>query len=336
MLPLLQYSDYPTWVSGTYRYCVEPTFRLRSFGLTLDLHGTSEYVDSLWHFPVWSPKNANGVNMDILCGFMQVQGNPERALRSSCASRIEGTLLLILLAAVWAPQCGCSKKSDSTSPSSTQPAASVAASAPSGSQPFERVKELGFVEPSSTHEVLFELPLIEGQPPRIDKVRSECECMSVPDLQSTTAGTASTMKVVFAAPKNTGPYAKRVILTTKSKAQPTVTLLLRANVGLPLEVVPATLNVGRVPQGKEANGSVVLKNAGAIAIRPLYATSSASGVTALIPRMSIPARGEGSIPIRVQGTEAPGTYVRQMAIQTDCPTQSSVNVSVSYEVVAGG
>lgn len=199
----------------------------------------------------------------------------------------------------------------------------------------EAEHDFGFVEPLSTHKVVLELRNSETEPLRFTSMRSECRCMSalVASDEIPPRG-ATRMQVTLKAPKDPTSYSKRVLLATgEGGARPALSVRISARVGLPLEVRPATLDLGKVAADKEVSGQVTLLNSGQKAVRPIYATSSSGGCIVQVPRADVPAGGSLAIPVvlRTAGTSA-GPGKATVAIHTDCKEQPQVHVTVVYEV----
>lgn len=217
------------------------------------------------------------------------------------------------------------------------PGPSAPAGRGGGSTPHGKAEmDLGFIEPGSRHEVSFVVDNPATRPLGVRRVRSECACMTTPTPpKAIPAGGGGEVKVVFLAPKESIDYAGKVVLETDSKDRPVIPLVVKARVGLPLEVSPAVVRLGKLSPGQTCTGAVVLWNRGRETVRPLYATAADTTCVAQVPRASIPPGGKLEIPILVKVSPgASGPQEAKMRIHTDCPAQETVDVSAEYDVGA--
>ena len=193
-------------------------------------------------------------------------------------------------------------------------------------------KELGFVEPGSSHEVAFELSNPADVAMPIRKVASECPCLTVLSApESIGPKSSATVKVRFVAPeKPTARYAKRLMVTAVG-ASP-VPLQVIAEVGIPLEVRPAVLELGTLIEGEQRQTTVTLVNRVKEAVMPLYASSSLTDCIARIPRATVEPGGSLEIPVEVCAPEKPGTQKVTLTIKLHSDIQPEVRVPVTFNV----
>jgi len=197
--------------------------------------------------------------------------------------------------------------------------------------------DFGFVEPGSRHKAVLALRNPSNAPVTVKKVRSDCRCMTA--LLSSLAippGESARVQVVFKAPRKPTTYDKRLLFWTSGTSGGSVSkfaLAIRARVGLPLEAEPDTLDAGTLVAGEHCRRRVRIVNSGAKAARPIYATSARNGCTVLVPRATVPPRGELDVPVVVRtgiGDSGPGKAA--CSIHTDCPEQPGLEVTVTYDV----
>ncbi len=198
----------------------------------------------------------------------------------------------------------------------------------------EAEHDFGYVESSSKHRVAFVVSNRGDKPLKILKTRSECRCLSIAEYPGTIRPKgAGKFDVTFVAPKESRAYAMRVVLLTDDPKRKMISLKIKANVGRPLEVVPKTLDLGKLPAGKQHTAEVKLINRSEKPFRSLYSTCSAPGCVAQIPRKPIPPRGELSIPVIVRTGQKPGKRKGTLYIHTNNANQPRLSVRVEYEVV---
>ena len=192
--------------------------------------------------------------------------------------------------------------------------------------------DFGYVEPESKHSVIFAVENQSKDPVRIRRVRSECKCINVPDPPDVLAAAQTTnVRVDLEAPKEPASYTETVVLETEDPKNPMIVLAIKARVGLPLEVRPAVVNLGRLILGEHRYGSVTIVNDGREVLHPVYATSSDASAIACIPRASVPPAGQLVIPVLARASAAEQTPHKAMIqIHTDSHSQPQLTVEVEY------
>jgi hypothetical protein len=228
--------------------------------------------------------------------------------------------------------------SHSSSPPSApaiQPIEGAAAAPASAEKPIPVSAEgygFGYVEPKSTHKVILAVPNPSAKALRISKVKSECKCMKAAVLEETIApGQAVSVKVDFVAPDKAMHYDKRVALVTDDPEHALILVRIKADVGLPLESSPPTLDLGTVVLGETREGNLVIVNRSKRPARLLYSTSSAEDCVLKVPRDPVPAEGSLSVSVTVGGHLA-GPQKAIFQIATDVETQPSLTVPVQFVV----
>jgi len=192
--------------------------------------------------------------------------------------------------------------------------------------------DFGYVELKSTHEVILAVPNPSAKALRISKVKSECKCMKAAVLEETIApGQAVSVKVDFVAPDKAMHYDKRVALVTDDPEHALILVRIKADVGLPLESIPPTLDLGTVLLGETREGNLVIVNRSQRPARLLYSTSSAEDCVLKVPRDPVPAEGSLSVSVTVGG-RLTGPQKAVFQIATDVETQPSLTVPVEFVV----
>lgn len=193
--------------------------------------------------------------------------------------------------------------------------------------------DLGYVEPDSKYSVVFKVENASESPLTIEKVRSTCLCMKVPAPPAVLKAKSSTeVRVDFVAPKKPVRYCSPVYLHTTSRAQPLITLRVKADVGLPLQFAPQTLDAGTLIEGERRLCSVDVLNRGKTPVHPAYGSSTVPGCVLLVPRDPIPPGGKTTMTVEITSGDAPGAQKGKLSLHTDLQGQSQVDVEVHYSV----
>ncbi len=191
----------------------------------------------------------------------------------------------------------------------------------------------GYVEPESVHKVLLAVPNPSDGPLGIRKVRSECGCMAaaVAD-EAVPPGEPVLVRVVLVAPKRRTSYHKRILLQTDDPAQKTISIPIKAAVGIALTADPSLIDFGAMTLGERREAFVTVANRGTQPVRLLYSTSSGSGCFAQVPREPVPPGGERAVPVVVTGRRT-GSRRVTIQIQTDSKRQPTLALPVRFTVV---
>ncbi len=98
--------------------------------------------------------------------------------------------------------------------------------------------DLGPIEPSSKHTIIFQIQNDSQEPLDILKVRTECRCMKVIDKPDTIRpGEAGMVKVEMTTPGKvkSSNFSKLILLKTSSPDRPIIRLRLKAKIILPMQ-----------------------------------------------------------------------------------------------------
>ena len=195
--------------------------------------------------------------------------------------------------------------------------------------------DFGFVAPGSRHTVTFALPNHDRSDVRILRVRSECECMTVPNPPSSLATAAETLvTVVLVAPEERTRYDQRILIQTNQKNRELIALRIMADVGQPLAFDPAVVDLGTVPATEKTKATLWLRHRGTkLTVTPVFASSSDLSVVAHVPRRSISPGDRLAIPLTITPeANSPGPRRVNLSLRTDSPDQPKVNAKIRYEV----
>jgi len=189
---------------------------------------------------------------------------------------------------------------------------------------------LGYVEPGSKHTAVVMVRNPLSRTLRIVRSQSECKCMGItaaPGLM--VAGGTRDVELWFKAPGDAMAYSKRVLLMTDDPGAPAIMVRLTAQVGLPLSVEPAVVDLSTVPSVAVHRPSVVIRNHSTKPIRLLYATSAQPGCTATVPATAVPASGQIDLPLVVPDSAIPASAgSASIDVATDSRTQPSLRITV--------
>jgi hypothetical protein len=194
------------------------------------------------------------------------------------------------------------------------------------------VHDFGYVEPGESTEATITLFNPTDTPLIIRGVRSECECIQIPNppAQIETQSTVDT-SIMFDAPEDVSNYSRRVVLQTDQREHPTITIQVKARLGLPLRVEPEVLELGAVARGEQRREEITIHNDGKEPVRLLYGTSDNLGSVPLVPRERIEPRGSLAVPLQLL-LIGEGDKTISMQIQTSHPAQRTVTAWVKYTV----
>ena len=105
----------------------------------------------------------------------------------------------------------------------------------------EKIKDMGTVAQGETLEINFELVNEGNQPLEIKAVRPTCGCTVADFDREIAAGTSGLIKAKLDTGDFSGPISKSILIMTSDPQDPTVTVVIKANVHPYVEVLPRAL-----------------------------------------------------------------------------------------------
>ena len=139
----------------------------------------------------------------------------------------------------------------------------------------------GYVEPGSTIVRTFDLP-IPHLNLAVSGLDSECDCLrAVEPPAALRPDRSSPLRLELEAPDKHSLYTKRIRLSFDGATPPHLDVVVRARIGLPLEVVPEALTID---PGSNPLPTITVANHGPEPVRLLYATSDAPTLYVHVPR----------------------------------------------------
>ncbi len=194
--------------------------------------------------------------------------------------------------------------------------------------------DFGYVPTKAKREVIFLIDNPTTEPVKIRKIRSECKCMNVSEPPKDLAAKSSTaVKVVLVAPAKSSKYAKRILVVTADRKRSFLSLMVKADIGMPLKAQPETKDMGTIVPGQRYETEIKIANRGTKPFRPVYATSTESGCVASVPRTEIPGGGEITIPVKFcVSKKSPGKHSVDIAVHTNCPAQPQIKTKFTYTI----
>ena len=186
-----------------------------------------------------------------------------------------------------------------------------------------------YVEPKSIHKMRFILDNPTDDDWIIRSVRSECDCMKCIDApKSLLAGKSTPITIEFKSPKEPQEYLKQLIVFTDSKKTPNVKYCLKARIGLPLRVVPATIDLDQSPRKEEYEKVIQVVNDGKKPVKLLYSTSNDSSCYARVPIEPIAGGERVKVPVVFGPSETPPKRACEIRLHTNYPNQQVLRVLV--------
>jgi hypothetical protein len=164
------------------------------------------------------------------------------------------------------------------------------------------------------------------------RTRGKCVIASVPQ-KTFRPGEPLTLDVKFIAPGKPVRYARRLYIETSDSKWPLLWVVIKAGVGLPLEVSPEEPHLGTVALGKAREMHVTIRNRSDRPARILWSTSTLRGCVLKAPRKPVPAGGELKVPVTIWGDLQGERAVRFNAV-TDVLTQQDFIVRATFRVTA--
>ena len=230
------------------------------------------------------------------------------------------TIIIVALAVLAVVGIGLSHRSESHSRTDALPQAQ---SQPSGITGAAASIDIGCVGLASVRNVEYVVANPSRQPLEIVRVRSECECMVGPASIATIPpqGQAK-VPIRFEAPNEKMVYSKSVVLQTNSPERPTISLRLKADIGLPLRIEPTILRAKEMPENVQ---EVVFNNRSEKPVRLIYAISSWPQTSVKLPSESVGPGSTARLPVTIAG---PIDKIARIKVQTDCPEQPAVDILV--------
>jgi len=187
---------------------------------------------------------------------------------------------------------------------------------------------LEFIEPKSTHRVRFVLDNATEDDWTIRSVRSECNCMKCINAPKTLgAGKSVAITIELKAPEKSQTYSKQVVVFTDSQRAPAIKYRLTARIGLPLRVVPATMNLDRIPESREYEQTIEVVNDGQKPVKVLYTTSTDAACYARVPARPVAGGSRLRLPVVFGRGRGPLGPDWQLSLHTDCKEQRILIVS---------
>jgi hypothetical protein len=195
--------------------------------------------------------------------------------------------------------------------------------------------DFGFIEPGTLHRATLAITNSSNSPVDIRRLKSECKCITARlSAETIQPGGAASLEVTLNAPQNPINYAERVVVQAAQPSAAPLVVTVKARVGLPCTVEPPVLDLGKLASGAEWRSVIAIVNSGSTTVRLIYATSTADECVARVPLAAAPANGRLEIPVVVKAGGGPGPRRAAVSIQTDSPTQPTLQFSVVYEVSA--
>ena len=105
----------------------------------------------------------------------------------------------------------------------------------------EKIKDMGTVAQGEILEIQFELVNEGDQPLEIRAVRPTCGCTVADFDREIAAGTSGSVKAKLDTGDFSGPISKSILIMTNDPQEPTVTVVIKANVHPYVEVLPRAL-----------------------------------------------------------------------------------------------
>lgn len=160
------------------------------------------------------------------------------------------------------------------------------------------VLDFGYIEPASRHVGKFKINNPSEDSWIITDARVQCNCTKIIDYPQIIYPEESAMVTVqFYAPDIHSNYSKKLYMTTSYQDNSTITLKVKARIGLPLSIDPPQLDLESLIQDEKHIAIITIHNDGPIPVQLVYATSNIPGCIARIPRTLIEPNGTLQIPI---------------------------------------
>lgn len=160
------------------------------------------------------------------------------------------------------------------------------------------IAELDYVEPGSTHELVYALHAPEDAAISDLRIESDCPCVRAVDLPSEIiADCFHSVRIRFKAPHKTLIYRQDLAIHGKVDGEHVETrLTIKARIGLPVQVTPEEI---RLEPGAET-AEVRLSNDGGEPVGFIYALSDHSEVKAVAPTTPLEPGPENALTLTVQ------------------------------------
>jgi hypothetical protein len=203
----------------------------------------------------------------------------------------------------------------------------------------EKVKDVGTVAQGETVEVVFKI-LNEGTGPlEVKAVRPTCGCTVADYDREITPGAEGVVRATLDTKDFAGPISKSILVMTNDPREPTVSVVIKADVKPYVEVLPRPLIRFNAVQREPMNQKVVVVGAeGGENFKVTAVESSAPFLKASVRRLSgdelIDGKSGGQYEVSVDlAKNAPvGPVSAQLTVKTDHPKAPEVVVKV-YGVV---
>lgn len=190
--------------------------------------------------------------------------------------------------------------------------------------------DLGFLAPGDTRNEILAVTNFSLAPVHVVNVRTGCQCLkATPQKEILQPGEPFEVRVVFAAPEKPTRYAKPLYIETSDPKNRLLSILIKADVGLPLVPEAQSLNIGSVIVGETKMANIRINNRGKIPARLLYSVSSSPDCVLKAPPTPIPAQGKLDIPVQVN-PKSPGERTVTFNVATDIPAQENFPVTVKF------
>ncbi len=213
------------------------------------------------------------------------------------------------------------EKSTETSPTATHHAV--------GPLPKELVRDLGAIDPESSHPLSFEISNNTGRDVAIKKITAKCKCTRLQSPPNRLpAQQATRIHVIFDAPKKVADYSKSIELATDDTTTPAIRLVVKAAIGKYLEVKPQVLQLSANDNEASSERAVTILNHGKEPVRLIYATSNNPSVIARVPRKPIEPGGQVDVPIVVDKHTSTKSQAVPISIHTNSSAQPTIQVQI--------
>lgn len=197
------------------------------------------------------------------------------------------------------------------------------------------VYDMGYTRPGESVWLALDVPNPSSHRLPIAKAASDCVCLKLQDVPAALgSGDRTRFVLLFVAPKDVMAYSHAITLTMHDGQLPELLLRVNSRVGLPLAAPPGT-DLGTLRPGEELRGAVSVRNDGAVPVKLLYGTCAQPGHILLAPREPVPAGGSLRVPVVVRyANQTPGVHEATIQVQSDCPVQGQLAITVRYTVAA--
>lgn len=206
-----------------------------------------------------------------------------------------------------------------------------------GKKPLISVKgkryDFGYIDPESTHRIVFSVALDVAEEQKMDRVVSECDCaqcivMPKKVLPEKTAR----FEVVFKAPKKPIIYSKQLALFFEGTKKPGDFLTISARIGMPLRV-ESKFDCENVNFDTNVFGIIKIFNDGPKPIKLLYATSSNQKVYVPVSQEPIGSKKHCELNVYYKASKETssvnvGKDSISLSIHTSCAAQRRLQVDI--------